>query len=93
MYLRNVDSVGWDFCVMRQHGSVADTCAKMFGVDTLQKSLFSCLVANVSGTGVSLYLLYTEMGAELIILAFLRLLFASLPHPHNLQVISPCLCR
>jgi hypothetical protein len=64
MFLRNVVSVGWDFCIMRiQHGSVANTCAKTF-IDTLQKSLFIC------------YLLYTEMGAELINLAFFRLLFA-----------------
>jgi len=54
MYFRNVDGVVWDFCIMRQHGSVPNTCVKTFIIYTLQKSLFSSVVVIGFVTGVSL---------------------------------------
>jgi len=94
MYLRNVDSVVWDFCIMRQHGSVPNTCAKIFIIYTLQKSLFSSLVAIGFVTDVSLScctLKWTLNSKPW--LPFTHLLFALLSYPRKLHVISPGLSR
>ena len=41
-YLRNVNSVAWDFCLVRQHGSATAICAKIFITYAQHKSLFDC---------------------------------------------------
>jgi hypothetical protein len=38
-YLRNVHSVGWNLCLVRQHGLTTAICEKTFIFYVLQKSL------------------------------------------------------
>jgi hypothetical protein len=53
--LRNVDSIGYAFCLATQHGSATATPAWTSIIYTLQKSVLPFLAASVYGTGVFIY--------------------------------------
>lgn len=50
-YLRNADSVGCNFCLVRQHGSATTNCSETFIVYTLQKSIFNCSSGHCNWEG------------------------------------------
>jgi hypothetical protein len=94
MYLRNADSVGCNFCLVRQHGSATTICSKTFIAYALQKSIFNCSSVYYNWeVSVSLIRYTFNQMLNSKPLASFILLCVPLPHSRKLQRISPSLYR
>lgn len=92
-YLRNVHSVGWNLCLVRQHGLATAICEKTFISYVLQKSLSVFWWPMHLGLLLFIDFLHTSTDTNLRHLASLFLLVAPLPHISSLKLtVLDCSC-